>query len=59
MSDLPKDPVMLLSVVNTKLRDEYGALPELCRAYGVSEEELKSKLLKIDYRYDEDQNRFV
>lgn len=29
---LPKDPVLLLSVVNTKLRDEYGSLDELCAA---------------------------
>ena len=29
---LPKDPVLLLSVVNTRLRDEYDSLDELCRA---------------------------
>ncbi|MER2055881.1 MAG: DUF4250 domain-containing protein, partial [Clostridia bacterium] len=29
---LPKDPVILLSYVNTKLRDEYVSLQELCRA---------------------------
>ena len=29
---LPKDPFLLLSVVNTKLRDEYGSLDALCAA---------------------------
>ena len=37
--NLPKDPVMLLSVVNTKLRDQYASLTELAKAYMVSEEE--------------------
>ena len=32
---LPKDPVMLLSVVNTKLRDYYPNLDELAKAEGV------------------------
>ena len=34
---LPKDPVMLLSVVNTELRDHYPSLAELAKAYGVTE----------------------
>ena len=29
---LPKDPVILLSFVNTKLRDEFASLEELCAA---------------------------
>ena len=35
---LPKDPVMLLSVVNTELRDHYPSLAELAKAYGVTEQ---------------------
>ena len=31
--NLPKDPVMLLSVVNTQLRDHYPTLTELAAAY--------------------------
>ena len=54
---LPHDPGILLSVVNTKLRDEFASLTELCDALDVPEEELCEKL--ADYRYDPDQNRFI
>ena len=56
---LPKDPVMLLSVVNTKLRDYYPNLEELAKAEGVTVEEIEKKLEAINYRYNEEQNRFV
>lgn len=56
---LPKDPVMLLSVINTKLRDEYDSLDELCDALDESKDELCAKLAAVDYRYDPAQNRFV
>ena len=56
---LPKDPVMLLSVVNTKLRDFYPNLLELAKAEGVTAEEIEAKLKQINYVYDEDQNKFI
>ena len=37
---MPKDPVMLLSFVNTQLRDNYNTLEELCKSYMVSERQL-------------------
>ena len=55
---LPKDPVMLLSVVNTKLRDYYPNLEELAKAEGVTIEETTKKLATINYLYDENHNRF-
>ena len=55
---LPKDPVMLLSVVNTKLRDYYSSLEELCNKEDISEEEIISALKKIDYHYDAVANQF-
>lgn len=55
---LPKDPVMLLSVVNTKLRDFYPNLEELATAEGVSVEEIIQKLKMINYVYDEGCNQF-
>ncbi len=55
---LPKDPVMLLSYINTQLRDSYASLQELCQAKGVSLEEVSETLLKIDYRYDAAANQF-
>ena len=56
---LPKDPVMLLSVVNTKLRDIYPDLEDLAAAEGVSIEEIIQKLQMINYKYDKEQNQFV
>ncbi|MBQ1603715.1 MAG: DUF4250 domain-containing protein [Oscillospiraceae bacterium] len=56
---LPKEPVMLLSVVNTKLRDEYPSLAELCLALDVDSAEIISKLAPLGYVYDESANRFV
>lgn len=57
--NLPKDPVMLLSYVNTQLRDNYPSLEELCAAAGIDEEELLQTLAGIDYTYDAEQNRFL
>lgn len=56
---IPKDPVMLLSYVNTQLRDNYSSLEELCNCLQLEEEELKEKLAGIDYSYDEQTNQFV
>ena len=55
---LPQDPIMLLSAVNTYLRDEYGSLSEFCRAQAVDEAELKDKLASVGYTYDEKLNQF-
>lgn len=54
-----KDPYMLLSVVNMKLRDEAPSLEELCRTYDKDEEELKAQLLAIGYIYDTSHNQFI
>lgn len=56
---IPKDPVMLLSFVNLKLRDFYGSLEELCEDLELDREELITKLEQIDYRYDRGKNQFV
>ncbi len=57
--NLPKDPVMLLSVVNTQLRDNYTSLEELAKAYMISEEEIVLKLKMINYEYNKERNQFV
>lgn len=56
---LPNDPVMLLSVVNTKLRDEYSGLSDLCISMDVKETCLTEKLASIGYYYDEIRNQFT
>lgn len=55
---IPKDPVTLLSYVNTQLRDQYGSLNELCEGLGLQEAELREKLKAIDYEYDPKENQF-
>lgn len=59
MKKLPEDPVMLLSVINTKLRDDYPSLDALCEDMQVDREELTTKLKGIDYEYDESRRQFV
>ena len=56
--NLPADNFMLLSVVNTALRDSYPSLAELCEEEGVDETELTSRLSKIGYFYDPAANAF-
>ena len=56
---LPRDPVMLLSVVNTKLRVYYSTLDVLCEDMQVDKQELIGKLEMIDYTYDAGSNQFV
>lgn len=55
---LPKDPMLLLSVVNTKLRDEYDSLDELCRALDADRRELEEKLAAGGFAYDAARNAF-
>ena len=56
---IPKDPVILLSYVNTQLRDYYESLEALCTLRGIKKDDLIEKLDLIDYHYDERLNQFV
>ncbi len=56
---MPSDPMILLSFVNTQLRDNYASLEDLCQRYNASPSDICSKLASVDYRYDADMNRFV
>lgn len=55
---LPNDPVILLSYVNTKLRDIYPNLDEFCKAEGVNRDELIQKLCAVGYEYNDSRNCF-
>ena len=57
--EMPSNPYILLSVINTKLRDDYSSLKTLCEEEDLSEEEIISLLKSIDYTYDEKLNKFV
>ena len=56
---IPKDPVMLVSFVNTQRRDYYSSLSRLCEDKKLNQEELEKKLNLIDYFYDAERNQFV
>ena len=56
---IPKDPVMLLSFMNLKLRDYGKNLEELCEDLDLDRAELEEKLAGIDYHYDGERNQFV
>ena len=56
---LPKDPYMLLSVVNMKLRDNYKSFDELCDDMDVSGAEITFAMEKIGYAYDKESNQFT
>lgn len=48
---IPKDPVMLLSYLNTQLRDFYPSLDELCKSMNLNKEEILQKMQSIQYIY--------
>ena len=56
---LPKDPVILLSVINTKLRDFYPSLDALCDDLQVDAGEITQSLSAIDGSYSRERNQFV
>ncbi len=57
--ELPKDPAMLLSFVNMKLRDAYDDLDSMCDDLQIDRDEIVKKLAGIDYEYDAASNSFV
>ena len=57
--NIPNDPVMLLSFVNTQLRDFFTTLDLFCENFNVDRSELEEKLKSIDYEYYAATNQFV
>lgn len=57
--NIPSDPAILLSFINTKLRDFYPDLHSLCSDLGVEQEDIRSSLASIDYEYSPEQNQFI
>ena len=56
---IPNDPMILLSYINTKLRDDFSSLEELSKSLCVSSAEIEEKLGSIDYKYNAELNKFV
>jgi hypothetical protein len=56
--NIPKDPIMLMSYINTQLRDNYSSLTEFAKSNDLDEEEIITKLGNVGYKYDPEENRF-
>jgi hypothetical protein len=55
---LPSEPNILLSVINTKLRDEFSSLDDLCDSLDIDKEELSDKLKAGGFKYNASLNQF-
>lgn len=58
MTEYPKDPIMLLSWTNMKLRDFYSSLDELCDDLEIDRKELEDKLKNAGFTYNMELNKF-
>ena len=58
MDTLPRDPVMLMSVLNTLLRDRYPSLTALCDDLGIDAHDLLTRLHDAGFDYLPDINQF-
>lgn len=59
---LPNDPIILLSYLNTQLRDKYPSFDELCgdmQLDAACRSEIESKLKAVGYVYCGSSNSFV
>ena len=55
---LPREPLLLVSILNTKLRDVYNSLEALCDDLDESIEEICAILNENGYVYDPNLNQF-
>ena len=58
MSTVPKDPMILLSYMNTQLRDNYSSLEEMCQALDLNESQIRKTLSDIGFEYVSEKNCF-
>lgn len=54
-----ENPQILLSVINTKLRDNYDSLSALCEDLDYDLSVIRDKLASIGYQYDPNINQFI
>lgn len=58
MENIPENPIMLFSYINTMLRDRFDSLDELCASLDIDKEELQKKLLSAGFEYMPEVNQF-
>ena len=59
MAGLPKDPMILFSVLNTKLRDFYPSLDALCEDMDEDKQAILDSMKSVGFKYDAERNMFV
>lgn len=55
---MPKDPMMLFSTINMKLRDQYDSLDSLCQDMDIDRHDIESRLAAAGFEYNREQNKF-
>lgn len=58
MPNIPSDPIMLLSFVNMKLRDQYASLDDLCDDLDIDPAWLTDTLQAAGFEYNSEHNKF-
>lgn len=59
IDNMPSDAMMLLSFLNTRMRDEHVTLDELCNQFGVDRKNIEEKLDKLGYTYNNKLCKFI
>jgi hypothetical protein len=57
--NIPQDPYILLSYINTKLRDQYSSLDAFCLDLDIDDSNIRKVLSSINYAYITDKNQFT
>ncbi len=55
---IPKDPIILFSFINMKLRNDFHTLEELCLCLDLNKEELCRDLAAAGFEYDAQLKKF-
>lgn len=58
MNNIPKDPIMLMSWLNLKLRDFYPDLDALCDDLELDRKEIEEKMKEAGFEYSEENRKF-
>ena len=56
---IPNDPIILMSYLNTQLRDHYSSLEDLCKSMDLDATEIAETLKDVGYVYHQERNQFV
>lgn len=58
MTNYPKEPAILLSWVNMKLRDFYGSLDQMCEDLEIDRKAIEDRLNEAGFEYNAELNKF-